>query len=178
VFCSCQESIDHLFFHCPIIVEFWTNILHSHPQIRSFNINSLFDLWNSCLMLSNFQYWDILLAACVWIIWLERNKRVFITSSHSEAVNIPFLILHLFQVWTGTSACLEIILGLDGNLGMAPHIVHTFPVAEPPSVATSGMDRTRARTRPDDTFLPHSLQVKMRICWVTKLCFVVPTGVY
>jgi hypothetical protein len=33
-------------FHCPIIVEFWNNILHSHPQMMSFTIYSLFDFWN------------------------------------------------------------------------------------------------------------------------------------
>jgi hypothetical protein len=81
-FCTSQESVDHLFFHCLVIVDFWNKILRFHPQMRSFSINYLLEFWTSCLLLSNFQYWGTLLAAGVWVIWLERNRRVFNDLSH------------------------------------------------------------------------------------------------
>jgi zinc-binding in reverse transcriptase len=37
IFCICQESVDHLFFHCPLIFEFWFKILTSHPQNEVFS---------------------------------------------------------------------------------------------------------------------------------------------
>jgi hypothetical protein len=79
-------------------------------------MNSLLDLWNSCLLLSNFQYWSTLLAANVWVIWLERNKRVFNTSLPSEYANLSFLIVHLFRLWIDTSANFESIL--VGDVGL------------------------------------------------------------
>jgi hypothetical protein len=39
VYCTYRESVNHLFFHCPIIVEFRTKIINSHPQLRDFTIN-------------------------------------------------------------------------------------------------------------------------------------------
>jgi hypothetical protein len=59
-----------------------------------------------------------------------------------------FLILHLFQFWTGTSAWLESILVLDGNLSMAPLVVHSAPDKEPPNVVTQS----------EETPLPHSFE--------------------
>jgi hypothetical protein len=65
---------------------------------------------NTYLLLSNIQLWGTLLAACVWMIWLERNKRVFNASSHSGTTNVFYLILHLFRVWTGSSNFIENML--------------------------------------------------------------------
>jgi zinc-binding in reverse transcriptase len=100
VFCLAIEIVDHLFFNCPFIAEFWCKIFTDNPQIRSLSINFLLDFWNSCLLSSNFHYWRILLTASMWVLWLERNKRVFNSSSTSRVANIYFLIFHLLICWT------------------------------------------------------------------------------
>jgi hypothetical protein len=47
------------------------------------------------------------------VFWLERNKRVFTSSTPSKAANLYFLILHLFKFWTGTSSMLEHVFTRD-----------------------------------------------------------------
>jgi hypothetical protein len=60
------------------------------------------------------------LAACLWALWLERNRRVFNTSpsSRAGAANIYFLVLHLFQYSTGSSANLAHFLVVDVETAM------------------------------------------------------------
>jgi len=48
-----------------------------------------------------------LLAATLWVIWLERNKRIFQSSSGSRAASIYFHILYLYECWTGSLTELE-----------------------------------------------------------------------
>jgi hypothetical protein len=108
--CASPESVDHIFFQCPIIMGFWTRVLTHHPQQPFLHVTSLLNSWDSCLFLSNFQYWGTLLATSIWVIWLEQNKKIFFSSSTSSVANIYFLILHLYKFWTDTSAHLEHIL--------------------------------------------------------------------
>jgi zinc-binding in reverse transcriptase len=68
VFCSNPESVDHLFFHCPFVIDFWSQLLNSHPQRRQLRVSSLLDFWNFYLSLSTFHFWGTILTACIWII--------------------------------------------------------------------------------------------------------------
>jgi zinc-binding in reverse transcriptase len=54
VFCSARETVD-LFFNCPFMFDFWVMIFTGRLQRRSLNINSLLEVWNSCLLLHNCQ---------------------------------------------------------------------------------------------------------------------------
>jgi zinc-binding in reverse transcriptase len=42
MFCTTQKIVDHLFFHCPFILNFWHKILSNHPQRNLINIFSIF----------------------------------------------------------------------------------------------------------------------------------------
>jgi hypothetical protein len=107
-----SESVDHLFFGCPIIRDFWFKVLTYHNNQISLNTTTILDFWTASLLLPKFQFWGTLLAACLWVIWLERNKRIF-SSSNSSVANIHFHILHLYKTWTGSSSNLEHILIVD-----------------------------------------------------------------
>lgn len=78
-FCNDIEIVNQLFFHFPIIQPFWDKVILHHPQGRRLNISSSLNFWNSCLSFSlvDVKYWGILLMICIWVIWLERNNRVF-----------------------------------------------------------------------------------------------------
>jgi zinc-binding in reverse transcriptase len=112
-FCTFKESVDHIFFNCTFITEFWDKITHGHPQKGLLNTVSLLAFWHSCTLLPNFQFWGTLLAASVWVIWLERNKRVFTSPPPSRAANIYFLIFSMFKHWTGSHTNLEHTLVMD-----------------------------------------------------------------
>jgi hypothetical protein len=71
-----------------------------------------------------------LLAACVWMVWLERNKRMFNSSSHLRAANIYFLIFSLFKFWTGSSTNLEQILMMDRASTFSMQAA-SFPLTHP-----------------------------------------------
>jgi zinc-binding in reverse transcriptase len=120
LYCTNSETVDHLFFNCPFIAPFWSLILTHHPQGYLLDVSSLLSFWNSCLTLSSFTYWGTLLAASLWVLWLDRNKRVFSTSAHSRAASIYFLILQLFQFWTGSSLQLEHTLVMAVGTDSAP----------------------------------------------------------
>jgi hypothetical protein len=79
------------------------------------------------LPLPNFSYWGTLLAAIAWVFWLERNKRVFTSSTHSRAANLYFLALHLFKFWTGASSMLEHMLHRDMDR-VAPSLAPSEPM--------------------------------------------------
>jgi zinc-binding in reverse transcriptase len=43
MFCSARKTVDHLFFHCPFILDFWHKILSIHPQRNLINVSSIFE---------------------------------------------------------------------------------------------------------------------------------------
>jgi zinc-binding in reverse transcriptase len=68
VFCNFQESVNHLFLHCPAISGFWSTLISHYPSLRSFTMTSLLTLWDSCVLSSDFPLYGTLLAACVWVV--------------------------------------------------------------------------------------------------------------
>jgi zinc-binding in reverse transcriptase len=130
LFCFNSESVDHLFFHCPFIIDFCTRLLNSHPQRRHLRVSSLLDFFNSYLFLSTFHFWGTILAACIWIIWLERNKRIFTASPRYEDAILYHHVLYLYHCWTCTTADMMPLLGVAAGL--------TLPHLHPTSSHTSG----------------------------------------
>jgi zinc-binding in reverse transcriptase len=118
VFCTSPESVDHLFFHCPFVVDFWSKLLASHPQRRHICLSSLLDFWHSCFLFSDFQVWGKLLAASIWVVWLERNK-IFTPSLAFRPANVSFPILSLYKFWTGSYSGLE-HLGIAVGAALQP----------------------------------------------------------
>jgi hypothetical protein len=122
------------FFHCPFIVDFWHKILSIHPQRNLINVSSFFEFWNSCLSLHNFHFCGVLLAAIIWVLWFERNKRVFNTSSPNRVSSIFFGIFQLVKQWIGSSTHLEDIMKM-----VVPTTAHYVPDrADPHHVPIDG----------------------------------------
>jgi zinc-binding in reverse transcriptase len=57
IFCTTSESVDHLFYHCPFILDFWSKFLTSHSQGRQLCASSILIFWNTWVPLNNFQFW-------------------------------------------------------------------------------------------------------------------------
>jgi zinc-binding in reverse transcriptase len=140
VFCtlSHSENVNHFFFQCPFITPLWRKIVAHHPHGHLLNTSSLISFWTSCLVLPDFKFWGTLLVANLWIIWLQRNQRVFSSSSIPRAATIYFLILQLFKFWTGSSTNLDRVLVVE----MDPAVVSAAPPAD--LVIGAGEGSTRA----------------------------------
>ncbi|KAJ4816988.1 RNA-directed DNA polymerase (reverse transcriptase)-related family protein [Rhynchospora pubera] len=109
VFCDATESIDHLFSHCSFIRIFW--VLFSRYNKWGFHTNSLsiWDIWTDIIALptNNRVLMQILFAAFSWVIWKERNSRIF---TDNVGLNASFLcssIFSLFFFWTSHPTGME-----------------------------------------------------------------------
>ena len=75
-----NESIDHLFLHCDFSLRLWCNILKVFGRVwvipRSSND---FLCLGQGLFLNNKGkvLWKVVSIATFWVIWLERNNRIF-----------------------------------------------------------------------------------------------------
>ncbi|XP_039134190.1 uncharacterized protein LOC120271576 [Dioscorea cayenensis subsp. rotundata] len=94
-----METAEHLLIHCPMASYIWTYF----SQLLGIRCSprSLTDLWGDCrrsipkILLPS---WDLLLKAITWVIWLERNARIF-TASCLLTVALILKIEHLVLSW-------------------------------------------------------------------------------
>jgi hypothetical protein len=79
VFCQELESVSHMFFQCNNIKEFWEKSVQGHPLWKRLHVPSIVDYLHACLNLSLLYmiFYGTLLLAAIWVIWIERNKRIF-----------------------------------------------------------------------------------------------------
>lgn len=73
-------SIDHIFIHCPYVVEIWEMFLKEIGLSWVFpsSIASLIASWNiSRVYNKGCSLWKLVCPTVCWLIWLECNKRVF-----------------------------------------------------------------------------------------------------
>ncbi|KAJ9561753.1 hypothetical protein OSB04_006913 [Centaurea solstitialis] len=95
---SCEDSLSHLFFECPFATQVWSDVL-AKVQWTSFPTS-----WNDIkLALESsdrapkiFEH-KLALAACVYMIWIERNQRLFTTNARSP-IQIVTSIVEIIQL--------------------------------------------------------------------------------
>jgi hypothetical protein len=92
-----------------------------------------------------------LLAAYVWVVWLEQNRQVFNSSSQPCAANFFFCILYLFKFRPGSSLSIEHI----GQVTMAPAVGPSAPArpATPTGNQQSGMVHSSRSVVEDEDLL-------------------------
>ena len=76
-----REMIDHLFFHCPITLGLWHRIF-SQARMTWVLSNSICDMMRiSSKCFGNSirvkTLWRIVCLSLLWILWRERNARIF-----------------------------------------------------------------------------------------------------
>lgn len=67
---------------------------------RKFNL-FLGSFWQICIKLptNDLAFWGTLLATVWWILWIERNKRVFQRTDNCSAQSIYYVIYNLYTYW-------------------------------------------------------------------------------
>lgn len=95
---ACPDSINHLFFECPFSYKVWYEFKKKSEQ------NTMPDKWDDivrCMMSQRFNksiksmLRRIGLAACVYYIWNERNKRMFTNEKQDVEAVTKTIVNHL-----------------------------------------------------------------------------------
>ncbi|RVW46854.1 Transposon TX1 uncharacterized 149 kDa protein [Vitis vinifera] len=101
------ESIDHLFLHCPVTIGLWNKLFKlaglDWVPPRSFEdmlVIAFKGLGNS---LRGKTLWQVACLTLVWIVWQERNNRIFEDKGRSEET-LWDLILFYSTLWASCSA--------------------------------------------------------------------------
>ncbi|KAJ9676364.1 hypothetical protein PVL29_025068 [Vitis rotundifolia] len=96
------ESIDHLFLHCPVTIGLWHKLFNLAGLVwvppRSFVdmlVIAFKGLGNS---LRGKTLWQIACLTLVWMVWQERNKRIFEEKGRMEEI-LWDLILFYSSLW-------------------------------------------------------------------------------
>ncbi|XP_039118169.1 uncharacterized protein LOC120254088 [Dioscorea cayenensis subsp. rotundata] len=93
------ETADHLLLHCPFALHIWT-FFGQLFGVRHWP-RSLVDLWGDWRRMIPkplIPFWDLLVRAINWNIWLERNARIF-NSNCLSSVSIIMKIVRMLISW-------------------------------------------------------------------------------
>lgn len=119
-FCNSPETIDHLFVTCPIASSIWSWIA-SHNNFL-FNCSHLSDLWilDAYIPLKDKFLLELIRAATLWILWLNRNRVYFNGSPVPSLASLGSQIISLTTYWCKANADdsylkLTLILPMDAT---------------------------------------------------------------
>ena len=95
--------------HCSLASDLWNIALCSFGVSWVFpnNITNLLYGWYNCFGKHNCSVWNLVPLCSMWIVWRERNGRVFEDKDHSQAKLTELFFGTLFDwawVWGFTSA--------------------------------------------------------------------------
>ncbi|XP_026410521.1 uncharacterized protein LOC113305727 [Papaver somniferum] len=93
------ETHEHLFLYCKIIHKIWCTVFPggNWAWVFPFSMRQLAEMWDqqSYFSLSGKFIWGVILAAVIWVVWLERNCRTFEKNYNfkmdDELLNLLFL---------------------------------------------------------------------------------------
>ena len=96
----CEESVDHLLLHCPIVWELWSLVfyLFGIQWVMPHTVLELFEAWQGKFAWHrHIDVWRLVPHCLIWCIWRERNARSFEGCEHSLLEIKSFLLLTLFE---------------------------------------------------------------------------------
>lgn len=80
VFCNNEnETGNHIFLNCQFVLSIWASLKHN-LKVSNLpdNIKDLMTVWRETNVDRKIRMeWDISVAALIWNVWNERNKRIF-----------------------------------------------------------------------------------------------------
>ncbi|XP_059626865.1 uncharacterized protein LOC132269630 [Cornus florida] len=108
--CLCkrdEESVDHIFMHCPTAYDCWNLIfdIFGIHWVMPQSSKGLINAWRGCLVRSHARdYWRIVPHFVWWCIWKERNNRIF-KGKESPLATLKLHILRSIFCYVKGSAC-------------------------------------------------------------------------
>jgi hypothetical protein len=87
-FCNAQDTIQHLFFECPIVRLVWSIVCITFDIKKPTSINHIFLGWIKGFLCKQRKSVLLGVAAVCWAIWLGRNNVVFQRSKRDDGWSI------------------------------------------------------------------------------------------
>ncbi|KAL4193061.1 hypothetical protein AMTRI_Chr06g175030 [Amborella trichopoda] len=128
--CECEEETNlHLFLLCDFSFDLWGNVLQlfginwvtAPPSIKAlltYNLDSSWPKGGRIL-------WKATIAATIWIVWLERNSRIF----HGSKLQTPALLHKVISLVTFWASNHKFFVGIPRTLFLSQwgNILHHQP---------------------------------------------------
>jgi hypothetical protein len=100
VFCDKDESIQHLFFECPLAKTVWRIIFLAFSISPPSNITNLFGNWLSGIAKKDLIQIRVGVCAIVWAIWNVRNDFIFNKQKPHSFLQVIPLAIHWIRTWS------------------------------------------------------------------------------
>lgn len=101
VFCSHQETVNHLFLNCQLVSQilFWLG----KQQLQCSHWHTLEEVFHFAITLPPLEKTAFLIvfSATCWTVWKHRNEVCFNNAQPKTARSLIYLIISLVMYWTG-----------------------------------------------------------------------------
>jgi hypothetical protein len=99
-FCDKDESIQHLFFECPLAKIIWRIIFMTFSLAPQKNITNLFGNWLSGIAKKDLVQIRVGVCAVLWAIWNMRNDTVFNKPTKQPFLQVLPMVIHWIRTWS------------------------------------------------------------------------------
>ena len=96
-FCNNDETVDHLFLHCPFAKIVWRMIFFTYNIPPPSNITNMFGNWLNGVNKKDKIYIRIGVSAICWSIWTSRNDIIFNKQKGTKFLQV--IAAHWIQLW-------------------------------------------------------------------------------
>jgi hypothetical protein len=100
LFCGKNESINHLFFECPLARYLWNVVSCAtgfNCQFQS--ADQCFNSWLKSFALGKRKILTVGVAAVIWTVWKARNLACFEKKWPREPVDVLFRVVYWINYW-------------------------------------------------------------------------------
>jgi hypothetical protein len=99
-FCDNKESIQHLFFDCPLAKIIWRVIHMTFGLEPPKNVNNLFGNWLKGIPKKDLIQVRVGVCAIIWAIWNTRNDFIFNKPKKHSFMQVIPLATHWIRMWS------------------------------------------------------------------------------
>jgi hypothetical protein len=109
-FCAKHETIQHLFFDCPMATLMWWSVCFAFGIKKPRDVQHLFGPWLRSFSKKQRDLVLIGMAALCWALWISRNDLIFQKSRYKSVLQV------IFRGRSGSGVGLSFLMKLDAVL--------------------------------------------------------------
>ena len=99
-FCDSEESVDHLFFHCPLSRQVWRIVYFTYNIPPPSNTTNMFGNWLNGVDQDTKARIRIGICALLWALWNCRNDVVFNKAGNTNFLQVFLRATHWIHEWS------------------------------------------------------------------------------